>query len=150
MKKTYVFQDVIIQLFDIYLLPELMLAPKKSLKSQDYNFLTLKGRYDRQQESGDLLKSEHFVFQQFPPRKLFESDLWNRYKNTFYPENTSLWDTQIPFYLRLRQHELALDVLKVGDSIQTKIDSYVYLNALGWSTHIDIRLQGEITLAKLA
>jgi len=150
MKKAYVFNDVIIKLFDIYTLPELMLSPKKSLKNQDFSFLTLKGRYDQQQESDTVLKSKHFVFQRFPHRKISMSDLMKRYKNALSPQSLSSWDVQIPFYLRLRQHELSLEIFKPGNPIQAKIDSFVLLNALGWSTHIEIRLFGEITPTRLA
>jgi hypothetical protein len=101
MVKPYIFQDVFIHLFDINNLPNLLKQPEDALDNRPFKFLIRKEEYDQFQSSDSPIISEHFVLQRFPKTKLKDSALWRRYANPIFGEKKpSLWNLQVPFYLR--------------------------------------------------
>lgn len=135
---SYSFDTTQIHLFEFNLLPDLLLAPAKTIQNTNFRFLANENGYIAQQNSDATINTPHFVFERFPRRIMRNSSLWKRYRDTHWDENKYSWDLQVPFQLRLRKHDLEILAIPEKDRAAVKADSYLLLNSLGWSTHINI------------
>ena len=138
MATPYIFETIQIHLFDMNILPGLLTSPKKTISNPDFVLLADKAEYEKFQESDEILKTEHFVCQGFPKKLLRKSSLWTRYGAESADHLVPYWDLQIPLYIRFRKHELEILAIPENDRPRVKADSYLMLNALGWSTHINV------------
>jgi hypothetical protein len=55
-------------------------------------------------------------------------------------QHNHYWDLQIPLLIRLRKHDLKILAIPENHWENVKVNSYLLLNALGWSTHVNIVL----------
>jgi hypothetical protein len=150
MAAPYIFQDVFIQIFDVNAIPDLLRSPLPAARKLPFGFLANKSDYEKKQSSDETLNTSSFVLQRFPKNKLKDSELWDRYADVYPSPDVPYWDRQIPFYVRLRKQALSLAPELHLEPGKVSVDSFVTLNALGWSTHLEIRLRSDLTPAALA
>jgi len=149
MAVSYTFQDTRIHLFDINIVPDLLLKPASAIKHPDYQILADETSYNDFQSSENYLRSPNFIGTRYPTKHRAASTLWRRYTRDHPHDPASSWALQVPLYLRLRKQDLALDAIPEADRTHVSADSYLTLNALGWSTHIEIRLRQPLRPSQL-
>lgn len=147
---SYTFNATQIHLFEFNVLPGLLTSPKKTIQNPDFGFLANKANYNLRQESDALTKTENFLCQRFSRRTMSNSSLWKRYTETVESGNAVSWDLQIPFVLRLRKHNMEVLALPENARKAVKVDSYILINALGWSTHVNIVLNTPLKPSQIA
>jgi len=134
----YTFNTTQIHLFQFNVLPGLLPTPGKTIRNPDFQFLANKAEYISLQETDKTFNTDSFVCQRFPRRIVRNCSFWQTYMNAGRCEETKCWDLQIPFYLRLRKQQLEILAVPEEDRSKVRVESYLLLNALGWSTHINI------------
>ncbi|KAF0111112.1 MAG: hypothetical protein FD147_1213 [Chloroflexi bacterium] len=149
MLRPYVLKDVFIQFFDINSTPTVLNEQKIQVSKTRYKFLTSKNRYEKFQSSEEKILTDHFLIQRYIDNRLRESEVWKRYMQTVADTQPEYWKRQVPFYVRLRKHELSLSGQLKEDDKKIKVDSYLMLNSLGWSVRMEIRLKKDFTPAEL-
>lgn len=147
---SYTFTDVRIHVFDLNIVQEILTAPNKALKNEDYRILADQDQYDEFQESKGYLLSSGLVGMPYPPKHKASSTLWRRYLFDETGNAASSWAMQIPIYIRLRKQDLSVVAIPAKERDRVRIDSYATLNSLGWSTHIQIRLKLPLKPSQLA
>lgn len=150
MAAPYCFKDVFIQIFDVNSIPDFLRSPLPAARKLPFGFLATKGDFEKKQTSDETLNTASFVLQSFPKNKLKDSELWDRYTDVYPSPIVPYWDRQIPFYLRLRRQTLSLDPSVQAGLESCQFDTFLTLNALGWSTHLEIRLHGDLAPGRLA
>ncbi len=145
-----VFKDVFIQIFDVNSVPDFLRSSLPAARKMPFGVVAAKGEYEKKQTSNENTTTANFLVQPFPKNKLKESELWDRYLDVVPDAAVPYWDRQIPFYVRLRKHDLNLGPGLRLEAGRSSINSFVTLNAFGWSTHLEIRLWGSFNPARLA
>lgn len=150
MPVSYVFDSLLIHLCEYNILPGLLMAPKRSIGNKDFQFLTSKSLYNAFQERQGSITTPSLICQSFPPNYRKKSSFWDRYGGPDSPRPASCWDLQIPLYIRLKRQELEILAIPEEDRSKAKVDAYLWLNALGWFTHIEIRLFFPLKASQVA
>jgi hypothetical protein len=141
--------DIYIQFIDINTTARLLSDQKKLVDKSPYKFLTSKERYEEFQAINKRKLTDKFLIQRYPVNHLHESEVWRRYMQTCSGAQPDYWDKQVPFYVRLKKHEMKwAGPIYLADRI-IKIDSYLLLNTLGWSMRVELRIKNNFTPAKL-
>jgi len=147
---SYTFKTTQIHLFELNVLPDLLVSPGKTIKNPDFLFLANKKAYMVRQKTDDAVITDHFVFQRFPKNISRSSSLWRRYIETHVNNQTYFWDLQIPFSLRLRKQQLEVLAVPEKERANVKAESYLLLNSIGWSTHINLVVNIPLKPSNLA
>lgn len=150
MAVSYTFTDTRIHLKDVNIVPGLLLDPAGTINNPDYLFLADESAYNKFQGADRYLLSPNFVGNRFPPRHREVSRLWQSYRKDLSGKPASLWAVQIPIYLRPRKAKLSVKDLPNVPPEKARVYAYVTLSALGWSTHIEVRLLQALKPTQLA
>jgi hypothetical protein len=138
---AYTFQDVYIQFFDVNITPVLLGEQRKAVMKTPFAFLADAKKYAKMQLTDAGTLTDHFLVQRYPVVHLNDSEVWRRYLQTTTGEDHKYWLKQVPFYTRLRKHELTFSGRAAQAEHVTKFDSYLLHNALGWSTRVEFRIK---------
>ncbi len=143
----YRFHTVDVLAFDLHTVVQ-PLADSSSLRA-DCRFLCDPDSYRNQYQNGQSVRTGSFEILPFA-RKVFEdNNFWKFYTTIRHAPNQSgpdYWKLQVPFACKLFNTTIGL---MPPDNIQAKLRPQIFLSALGWSTTINIRLKGDISISQL-
>jgi len=121
-----------------------------SMLQKSYQFLSDSPLYRKQYEMGQPVRSESFEISPFDQRVFDEDNFWNFYSTIRHDAQQTkpdYWKLQVPFACKLLKTTIK-SVLADG-SIQVKLRPQIFISAIGWSTTINIRLKGDMTVPYL-
>jgi hypothetical protein len=148
---SYLFDTVQVHIFEYNILPQLLIAPQNCLTNPDFQFLVEEKAYNKFQAiTNKVIKTNSFICQPYPPTNIRESSFWQRYGGPGTEYKGSFWGFQIPFLLRLRKQSLEVLAVPESDRPKVEIDSCLYLNAFGWSTHVNMLFHIPLRPSQLA
>ena len=145
MPKPYFIKDFLIQVMDVNSTPHTLGKHKQALLASPFAFIVNPAEYQFVQTEGQGHKTPHLLIQGFQPAKLDKSMTWRSFLQTTSGSQPDFWGLQVPFYVRLRHHDLRLKGNTPYANEVDKIDSFMWLNAFGWSIQVELRLKHDLS-----
>ena len=140
------FQAVDILAFDVHTAINPLANPE--LVKLDFRFLVDKDKYNQQYNSGLPVQANDLIISPFKKRQLFHHNhFWRNYLAMSSGSERNYWGLQIPFIYEPNNIDLMVNMQ--GLNFQVEKQAIVFLNSMGWSTNIKIRLTGDIAPIKL-
>jgi hypothetical protein len=144
---SYTFHDVSVTFFDYHTSFNATLADPDKRYSEAFEFLGDGARY-RDAFAGGPKRFEGVLSSTIRPNPDANSQFWRRYSQTLGAgeDGVDHWEVQSPF---LVEHPLLIQCIPVHEDLTMSATAYIYLNALGWSTNVSIRMLGNFTAERL-
>jgi V8-like Glu-specific endopeptidase len=154
--KSYWFDDVTISVFDVHTAIDAIAMGLPSLQ-EPFHFLADTDKYNQQCSSARMIETSNLKVHPLPNRLTgirpagkspeTRSKFWRGYLQIRHEDSTDPWKQQIPFVARPVKN--AFDLKPNIKGVNLYVDSAAYVNTLGWSTNVRIRLKGRIKANKL-
>ncbi len=140
---AYKFQAIDISFFDFHMMIDPLINPA-SIKS-DFSFLVDPPAYNQQYLSAVTVQTPAMDITPLKWRFLNYHHFWKYYQTIWSNGGVyDFWKLQMPFIGETNQGtKLGFDPGLPG--IEGKVKATVFLTSMGWSTNLDIHLQGEMT-----
>jgi hypothetical protein len=137
-----VVKDIDIFVFDFHLDLRPLLSPARLTK--DFEFLGDPAKYHTQQSTAKPFTAGKLTVHPLGIRSRKRNRFWTRYSPGFNPGATPDWDIQVPFSIRPGT-ALGFDATPGA----AKVRSSIQVSAIGWSTHLELSIQGSLDLNDL-
>jgi hypothetical protein len=137
-----VIKDVDIFVFDFHLDLRPLLSPARLTK--DFEFLGDPAKYHAQQSAAKPFTAGALTLHPLGVRSRKRNRFWTRYNPGFNPGATPDWDIQVPFSVRPGT-TLGFDAAPGA----AKVRSSILASAIGWSTQLELAIQGNFNLDDL-
>jgi len=141
---AYVFQEVHIVGFDVHTAINPVAVPE--LIKEPFRFLVNSTGYDKQYQSGKGLKTDSLIVRPITKREFKRNHFWKNYL-AMSPTEDNYWHLQVPFVIEPQDFDVTLN--PDGLNFEGKIKPVVYVNSMGWSSNVGIRLKGNISAGDL-
>ena len=143
----YQFQRVEIRAFDFHL----MLAPLAggTQPKAAFNYLVDPNLYNQQYSGAAQTNTTNLSFAPLNWRTLNFHHFWKHYQ-TIQPAGGGkydFWKLQMPFIGKVKQQ---INLVSGSPNINATAEAGVFLSAIGWSTNINISIEGQLTTAQLS
>jgi hypothetical protein len=143
---AYDFQAVDISLFDYHLVMEPLV--NASAIKDDFNFLVDPTNYNQHYRSGTSVQTSQLRVFPLKWRSLSYHHFWKYYQTIWSSGGGyDFWRTQLPFIGKAEQTGIKLN--SGLPNIKGTVTAFVLLSGIGWSTNLDVRLQGHMTPSQL-
>jgi len=139
------FHMVDILAFDLHTVVQPLGDP--SMLRNNFQFLSDPPLYRKQYEIKQPVRSESFEISPFAQSVFNENNFWNFYSTIRHDAQQSkpdYWKLQVPFACKLLK--TTIKSIFADKSIQVKLRPQIFISAIGWSTTINIRLKGDISV----
>ncbi len=142
---AYVFNEVEIIAFDIHTALNPVAFPQ--VVREQFRFLVNLNGYDEQYKSGQAVESEKLVITPISKREFKRNHFWKHYRGISFGLETAYWTLQIPYEIRPKNFDLKINPDNLG--FEAVAEPVIFINSMGWSTNILIRLEGNISAEEL-
>jgi hypothetical protein len=141
---AYLFQEVDIIGFDVHTAINPVAVP--GLIKEQFRFLIDSTAYNKQYQSGNELKTESLIIRPITKREFKRNHFWKNYLGIS-PTEESYWQLQVPFAVEPQDFDVRLN--PDGLNFEGKAKPLIYVNSMGWSSNVGIRLNGNISAGYL-
>jgi hypothetical protein len=135
---AYTFQSAEIIGFDVHTAIKPLAFPQ--FVKLPFRFLVDQVQYGQQYESWQPIETDLFTIRPLKKRSFYNNYFWKHYASMSFGFNRDYWGLQIPFVLEPKNLDLQTNL--AGLNFQVAIEPLVYLNAMGWSANVKMRLSG--------
>lgn len=142
---AYSFNDVEIIAFDIHTALNPLVSPQ--VVKEQFRFLVNLNGYDEQYKSGQAVESEKVVVTPISRREFKRNHFWKHYRGISFGLETAYWMLQIPYELRPKNFDLKINPEGLG--FEAVAEPVIFINSMGWSTNVLMRLLGNISAEEL-
>jgi hypothetical protein len=142
---AYTFQQVDIIAFDIHTAIKPLAFPK--LVKENFRFLVDQGMYGQQYESWQPIETDAFTIRPIKKREFSRNHFWKNYSAMSFAPDRDYWGLQIPFIFEPKNLDLKINM--EGFDFRVELEPLVYLNSMGWSSNVKMRLSGDIKSERL-
>lgn len=140
---TYKLVDIIA--FDAHTAVKPLVFP--NLIKPDYRFLVDPEKYGQQYELWQPIETDLLSIRPIKKREFSHNHFWRNYAAMSFSLDRDYWGLQIPFMFEPKNFDLKINM--GGFAFKAALAAVVYLNSMGWSSRIKIRLSGNIESQQL-
>jgi hypothetical protein len=142
---TYQLHAVDIFAFDVYTAVKALAFP--GLVKPSFDYLVQPNKYRQRFADGQVDETDQYIVQPLKWRERVHGQFWSYYIGLWAGADPDFWGLQVPFVYRPKQIKVRLTI--DAKTYQANVRPIVFLNSMGWSTNIYIRLFGDISASEL-
>jgi hypothetical protein len=142
---TYQFQAVDIFAFDVHTAVKALAFPE--LVRPVFDYLVHPDKYRKRCADGQAVETDQYRVECLKWREREYGRFWPYYIGLWPGAETDFWGLQVPFVYKPKKINLRLMV--DAKTFQANVHPTVFLNSMGWSTSIYIRLFGNLSADEL-
>lgn len=142
---TYQFQAVDIFAFDVHTAVKALAFPE--LVKPTFDYLVQPDKYRQRFANGQVVDTDHYRIECLKWREREHGRFWPYYIGLWPGPEPDFWGLQVPFVYKSKHTTLRLMI--DTKTYQANVHPIVFLNSMGWSTNIYIRIFGNISADEL-
>jgi hypothetical protein len=145
---NYTFHSIKLSIFDLHIALRPLLLPESEAVNDSLRFLVEREGY--QDYYKQIASTDSFSIVPLEKSVLRGNRFWQVYMRipeiSWLNNTPDFWNLQIPFVARPKMKVLCNDsALKLSEKgIQTTVEPEIFITGIGWTTSINIHLEGEI------
>lgn len=136
---TYNFKKVDINLYDVYTAVRPILD--SAIMNEEFKFLVVEQLYNEKYKLNEFTAGKHTI-KSFNEESIEKNHFWSNYiTNDDTVDNGDSFKLQLPFTFIPKDFDLKINT--DGFGFNAEVETFVYVNSLGWSSQLRIHLTGK-------